>query len=121
MALIVIIVVNSLQSAAYLSVGNQINLFNLSIEKIVVALIMTFIIINAEIDLSVASMMGLASSYACWLYSGNTHLSGSGSRPISRPARRSLQWFLDFESQSSIVGCNAGDADLLPGIGPGSA
>jgi len=32
----------------------------LSIEKIIVALVMTFIIINAEIDLSVASVMGLS-------------------------------------------------------------
>lgn len=39
---------------------NQINLFQLSIEKIIVALIMTFIIISAEIDLSVASVMGLS-------------------------------------------------------------
>jgi rhamnose transport system permease protein len=40
------------------------NLFILSIEKIIVVLMMTFIIINAEIDLSVASMMVLA---ACTL------------------------------------------------------
>ena len=47
--LLVIIIINSLQSPAYLSVGNQMNLFILSIEKIIVALMMTFIIINAEI------------------------------------------------------------------------
>jgi rhamnose transport system permease protein len=66
--LIVIIAINSLQSPAYLSVRNQINLFQLSIEKIIVVLIMTFIIINAEIDLSVASMMGLAACTLGWLY-----------------------------------------------------
>jgi rhamnose transport system permease protein len=44
----------------FLTVQNQVNLFVLSGEKIIVALIMTFIIINAEIDLSVASVMGLA-------------------------------------------------------------
>jgi rhamnose transport system permease protein len=44
----------------FLTLQNQINLFQLSIEKIIVALAMTFIIINAEIDLSVASVMGLA-------------------------------------------------------------
>ena len=32
--LLVIIVINSLQAPAYLSIGNQINLFTLSIEKI---------------------------------------------------------------------------------------
>jgi rhamnose transport system permease protein len=66
--LLVIIVANSLRTPAYLSINNQINLFNLSIEKIIVALIMTFIIINAEIDLSVASMMGLAACTLAWLY-----------------------------------------------------
>ncbi len=66
--LLVIIIGNSLNSPAYLSVGNQINLFSLSIEKIIVALVMTFIIINAEIDLSVASMMGLAACVLGWLH-----------------------------------------------------
>ncbi len=44
----------------FLTLQNQINLFQLSIEKIIVALVMTLIIINAEIDLSVASVMGLS-------------------------------------------------------------
>ena len=62
--LIVIMVMNSIRSPGYLRLDNQINLFQLSIEKIIVALIMTSIIINGEIDLSVASVMGLA---ACTL------------------------------------------------------
>jgi rhamnose transport system permease protein len=66
--LVAIILVNSLQSPAYLSVQNQINLFILSIEKIIVVLVMTYIIINAEIDLSVASMMGLAACTLAWLF-----------------------------------------------------
>jgi rhamnose transport system permease protein len=66
--LLVIIIYNSLQVPAYLSIGNQINLFQLSIEKIIVALAMTFVIINAEIDLSVASMMGLSACTLAWLY-----------------------------------------------------
>ena len=70
--LLVIITVNSLQSPAYLSVQNQINLFILSIEKIIVVLAMTFIIINAEIDLSVASMMGLAACTLAWLLDRGT-------------------------------------------------
>jgi rhamnose transport system permease protein len=41
-------------------VQNFVNMFQLSIEKIIVVLVMTFIIINAEIDLSVASVMGLS-------------------------------------------------------------
>jgi rhamnose transport system permease protein len=66
--LLAIIIANSLQTPAYLSIGNQTNLFVLSIEKIIVALIMTFVIINAEIDLSVASMMGLSACTLAWLF-----------------------------------------------------
>ncbi len=66
--LLAVIAVNSLESPAYLSVANQINLFQLSIEKIIVALVMAFVIINAEIDLSVASMMGLSACFLAWLY-----------------------------------------------------
>jgi len=70
--LVVIIIANSLLEPAYLSIQNQINLFILSIEKIIVVLMMTFIIINAEIDLSVASMMGLAACTLAWLYDRGT-------------------------------------------------
>ncbi|MCP4359844.1 MAG: ABC transporter permease [Chloroflexi bacterium] len=67
--LILIIIGNTSLAPNYLSIGNQINLFILSIEKIIVALVMAFIIINAEIDLSVASMMGLSACTLAWLYS----------------------------------------------------
>ena len=66
--LLVITATNSALIPNYLSVGNQVNIFILSIEKIIVALIMTFVIINAEIDLSVASMMGLAACTLAWLF-----------------------------------------------------
>ena len=56
--LIVTVIVNSTLAPAYLRIDNWINLFELSIEKIIVVLAMTFVIINAEIDLSVASTMG---------------------------------------------------------------
>lgn len=67
-ALLCIIVMNSILSPQFLTVGNQINLFQLSIEKVIVALIMTFVIINAEIDLSVGSMMGLSACAFGWLF-----------------------------------------------------
>lgn len=67
--LILIIIGNTSLAPNYLSIGNQINLFILSIEKIIVALVMTFVIINAEIDLSVASMMGLSACVLAYLYS----------------------------------------------------
>jgi rhamnose transport system permease protein len=65
--LVIVFVINAIQAPAYLSMGNQINLFQLSIEKIIAALIMAFVIINAEIDLSVSSMMGLSACVLAWL------------------------------------------------------
>lgn len=66
--LIVSIIVNIAQSPNYLTINNIVNLFILHIEKIIVALVMTFIIINGEIDLSVASVMGLAACVLAKLY-----------------------------------------------------
>jgi rhamnose transport system permease protein len=66
--LITVIAGNIIQTPLYLGVTNQINLFQLSIEKIIVALAMTFIIINAEIDLSVASVMGLSACVLAYLF-----------------------------------------------------
>ena len=63
-----VILFNVAQSPFYLRLSNQINLFQLSIEKIIVALIMTLVIINAEIDLSVASIMGLAAAVVASLF-----------------------------------------------------
>ncbi len=65
---VAVIAVNALQTPFYLRLSNQINLFTLSIEKIIVALIMALIIINAEIDLSVASVMGLAACVVAYLH-----------------------------------------------------
>jgi len=58
--LIFIVLRNTALSPEFLTTGNIINLFQLSIEKVILALAMTLIIVNAEIDLSVGSMMGLA-------------------------------------------------------------
>jgi rhamnose transport system permease protein len=52
----------------FLTSDNLINMFQLSAEKIIVALVMTFVIINGEIDLSVASIMGLAACAFGWLF-----------------------------------------------------
>jgi rhamnose transport system permease protein len=54
------IVYNATRSPVYLDVDNFVNLFRLSIEKVIVAVIMTFVIINGEIDLSVASVMAFS-------------------------------------------------------------
>jgi rhamnose transport system permease protein len=66
--LVAIIAMNIARSPYYLGVGNIVNLFQLSIEKIIVALMLTLIIVNAEIDLSVASIMGLAAAVMAWLF-----------------------------------------------------
>jgi len=67
--LAVVILINSQIAINYLSIGNQINLFVLSIEKVIVAITMTFLIINGEIDLSAPSIMGLAACVAAFLFS----------------------------------------------------
>ncbi len=67
-ALLVIFAANAGFAPQFLGIGNQINLFQLSIEKIIVALVMTLIIINAEIDLSVGSMMGLSACAFGYLF-----------------------------------------------------
>jgi rhamnose transport system permease protein len=66
--LILIFAVNTWNSPVFLTVGNQINMVQLSGEKIIVALVMTFVIINGEIDLSVASVMGLAACAFGWMF-----------------------------------------------------
>jgi rhamnose transport system permease protein len=66
--LVVTIFMNITQTPYYLGVENIVNLFQLSIEKIIVALIMTLLIINGEIDLSVASVMGLAACVFAFLF-----------------------------------------------------
>ena len=66
--LIGIVIFNSSMTPHYLQVQNQINLFQLHIEKIIIALIMTFIIINGEIDISVASVMALAGCVMGYLF-----------------------------------------------------
>ena len=63
-----IVALNSLGSPYFLSVGNFVNLFQLSIEKSIVALTMALVIIGGEIDLSVASVMGLAACVMAWTF-----------------------------------------------------
>ena len=67
-ALVVTIVANSVLSPVYLGVDNIVNLFWLSIEKIIVAVVMVFVIVNGEIDLSVASVMGFSAAVLATLH-----------------------------------------------------
>jgi rhamnose transport system permease protein len=67
--LVVVVVWNSVSVPGYLTLQNQINLLQLSIEKVIVVLAMTFVIVGGEIDLSIASVMGLAAVLVAWLKS----------------------------------------------------
>ena len=68
---------NVVMAPEFLTLQNQINLFQLSIEKIIVALVMTLVIINAEIDLSVASVMGLSACAFGYLVTGGFPAGGA--------------------------------------------
>ncbi len=54
------VVYNATQSDFYLDVDNFVNIFRLSIEKVIIAVAMTFVIVSGEIDLSVASVMAFS-------------------------------------------------------------
>jgi len=59
--------VTTLAVPGYLNPQNQINLLELSVEKAIVALALAFVIVSGEIDLSIASVMGLAAVIVAWL------------------------------------------------------
>src|SRR3954454_23654130 len=65
--LIVVVVYNAAAVPGYLGIQNQINLFELSVEKAIAVLAMTFVIVSAEIGLSVASSISLPAVPVAWL------------------------------------------------------
>ena len=60
--------VNVSLSEFYLREQNFINMFQLSVEKLIVVVIMTFVIVNGEIDLSVASVMAFSACVLATLH-----------------------------------------------------
>ena len=62
------IVYNATQSDVYLDVDNFVNVFRLSIEKVIIAVAMTFVIVSGEIDLSVASVMAFSACTLAFAY-----------------------------------------------------
>jgi rhamnose transport system permease protein len=68
LVLLTVLLFNITSVPNYLTATNQVNLLQLGIEKAIVVLAMTFVIINGEIDLSVASMMGLAAACMAYLF-----------------------------------------------------
>ena len=77
LALVLLFVANTLISPFFFTLNNQINLFQLSIEKVIVAVVMTLIIVNGEIDLSVASIMGFAACLFGWLFQSGAPAGGA--------------------------------------------
>jgi rhamnose transport system permease protein len=70
--LVAVFFVNVSISEFYLGEQNFINMFQLSIEKVIVVVIMAFVIINGEIDLSVASVMAFSACVLAALHQGGT-------------------------------------------------
>jgi rhamnose transport system permease protein len=68
--LLAIVAGNAVLVPGYLGIQNQINLLQLNIEKVIVVLAMTMVILGGEIDLSVASVMGLSAVLVAWLTEG---------------------------------------------------
>jgi rhamnose transport system permease protein len=66
------VVFNLNESSGYLSVDNFVNLFQLHIEKVIVVVMMTFVIVSGEIDLSVASVMAWSAAVLASLHEHGT-------------------------------------------------
>ena len=62
------IVFNLTQSSGYVGVDNFVNLFQLHIEKVIIVVTMTFVIVAGEIDLSVASVMAWSAAVLAALH-----------------------------------------------------
>lgn len=108
--LIAVVGFNTIMVPNYLQIQNQINLFQLHIEKIIVALIMAFIIINAEIDLSVASIMGLAGCVMAILWEKGVPIEwGIGAALLTGIAAGAFSGFMvSYVGLSSLVVTLAG-------------
>jgi rhamnose transport system permease protein len=66
--LVAVVAYNAAAVPGYLDPRNQINLFQLSIEKVIVVLVIAIVILSGEIDLSMASVMALAAVVVAWLW-----------------------------------------------------
>lgn len=66
--LVAVVAYNATAVPGYLDPRNQINLFQLSVEKVIVVLVIAIVILSGEIDLSMASVMALAAVVVAWLW-----------------------------------------------------
>jgi rhamnose transport system permease protein len=72
--LTLVVVANIVLEPRFLDIQNLVNLFQNHIEKIIIALAMALIIINGEIDLSVASVMAMSGCLMARLFESGTPL-----------------------------------------------
>ena len=100
--LIVVVALNALAAPGYLTVQNQVNLFQLGVEKAIVVLSMAFVIISGEIDLSVASVMGLAAVVVAWSDEQGVSIEAGDPR---RPCGRAPVWACSTASGSRSSAC----------------
>ena len=106
-------------SPFFLTVNNQINLFQLSIEKVIVAVIMTLVIIIGEIDLSVASVMGFSACFFGWLFQNGVPAEWAiVFRSSCRGRVGSVQRFLDRMGWHPVAGRDACHHDCLSRLCP---
>ena len=82
------IVFNLSQSTGYLGVDNFVNLFELHIEKVIVVVAMTFVIVAGEIDLSVAAVMAWSAAVLATLHEHGAPMGVA----IARRAARGRRW-----------------------------
>src|SRR5258706_14123762 len=71
---VLVIIANVSLSPYFIGVENIVNVFQLSVEKIMIGLIMTLVIISGEIDLSVAAVMGMCATIFGCLYQNGVPL-----------------------------------------------
>ena len=99
--LVAVFFVNVSLSEFYFSERNFSNMFQLSVEKLIVVVVMTFVIINGEIDLSVASVMAFAACVLAALHEAGSvpfalaaliALAGARSSPSWACRRWSSRW-----------------------------
>ena len=110
------IVFNVTQSTNYVGVDNFVNLFELSIEKVIIVVMMTFVIIAGQIDLSVASVMALSrGDPGAAATTARACRSSSPSSSPSRPARAAglVQGVVRLPAPTAVAGRDAGRADRL--------
>ena len=115
------VVFNVTQSTNYLDVDNFVNLFELSIEKVIIAVMMTFVIIAGEIDLSVASVMGLSAAVLATLNDGGAVPFGVAIliAVAAGSARRGRPGLVRLPARPALARRHAGRADRLARPRPG--